>query len=191
MQELGDRYVQAQMDHHEILRAAFRSGDGRELRTEGDSFFCVFESALDACGAAAEAQRGFAAHAWPGDKPIRVRIGLHTGEAPLVGNEYIGLDVHHAARVEAAAHGGQVLLSEATGALVDAGLPGGLKLRDLGLHRLKDLARPERLYQLVIDRVPDTFPALRTLDSTPTTPPTPLTSFLAPDHPVPHAHPPP
>ena len=178
MQELGDRYVQAQMDHHEILRAAFRSGDGRELRTEGDSFFCVFESALDACGAAAAAQRGFATHAWPGDKPIRVRIGLHTGEAPLVGNEYIGLDVHHAARVEAAAHGGQVLLSEATGALVESSLSGDLTLRDLGLHRLKDLARPERLYQLVIDGVPDTFPALRTLDSTPNNLPTQLTSFV-------------
>src|SRR6202030_1620868 len=147
MQELGDRYVQAQMDHHEILRSAFRSGDGRELRTEGDSFFCVFESALDACGAAAEAQRGFAAHAWPGDKAIRVRIGLHTGEAPLVGNEYIGLDVHHAARVAAAAHGGQVVISDATHALVVSSLPGGLFVRDLGLHRLKDLALPEKLYQ--------------------------------------------
>jgi predicted ATPase/class 3 adenylate cyclase len=178
MQELGDRYVQAQMDHHEILRAAFRSGDGRELRTEGDSFFCVFESALDACGAAAAAQRGFASHPWPGDKPVRVRIGLHTGEAPLVGNEYIGLDVHHAARVEAAAHGGQVLLSEATGGLVESSLPNGLTLRDLGLHRLKDLARPERLYQLVIDGVPDKFPALRTLDSTPNNLPTQLTSFV-------------
>jgi predicted ATPase len=138
----------------------------------------VFESALDACGAAAAAQRGFATHAWPGDKPIRVRIGLHTGEAPLVGNEYIGLDVHHAARVEAAAHGGQVVLSEATGSLVASGLPGGLSLRDLGLHRLKDLARPERLYQLVIEGVSDTFPALRTLDSTPNNLPTQLTSFV-------------
>ena len=117
MHELGDRYVQAQVDHHAILRAAFKSGDGRELRTEGDSFFCVFESALDACSSAAEAQRGFAAHAWPEGKPIRVRIGLHTGEAPLVGNEYIGLDVHHAARVAAAAHGGQVVISDATRSL--------------------------------------------------------------------------
>ena len=178
MQELGDRYVQTQIDHHEILRAAFRSGDGRELRTEGDSFFCVFESALDACGAAAEAQRGFASHAWPGGKPIKVRIGIHTGEAPLVGNEYIGLDVHHAARVEAAAHGGQVVVSDATRALVESNLPSGLALRDLGLHRLKDLARPERLYQLVIEGISDTFPALRTLDSTPNNLPTQLTSFI-------------
>ena len=178
MQELGDRYVQAQIDHHEILRAAFRSGDGRELRTEGDSFFCVFESALDACGAAAAAQRGFASHAWPEGKAIKVRIGIHTGEAPLVGNEYIGLDVHHAARVEAAAHGGQVLVSDATRALVESSLPSGLAVRDLGLHRLKDLARPERIYQLVIEGVPDTFPALRTLDSTPNNLPTQLTSFV-------------
>lgn len=178
MQELGDRYVQAQVDHHEILRAAFRSADGRELRTEGDSFFCVFESALDACGAAAEAQRNFASHRWPDDKPIKVRIGLHTGEAPLVGNEYIGIDVHHAARVMASAHGGQVVISDATRSLVQSSLGDGLTLRDLGLHRLKDLARPERLFQLVIEGVPDTFPALRTLDSTPNNLPTQLTSFV-------------
>ncbi|HEX7262891.1 MAG TPA: adenylate/guanylate cyclase domain-containing protein [Candidatus Dormibacteraeota bacterium] len=178
MQELGDRYVQAQVEHHEILRAAFKSGDGRELRTEGDSFFCVFESALDACGAAAQAQREFAKHTWPGGKQLRVRIGLHTGEAPLVGGEYIGLDVHHAARVAAAAHGGQVVVSDATRSLVDSSLPKDLTLRDLGMHRLKDLARPERLFQLVIDGAPETFPALRTLDSTPNNLPTQLTSFI-------------
>ncbi len=178
MQEIGDRYVQAQVIHHEILREAFRSNSGRELRTEGDSFFCVFQSALDACDAAASAQRSFLAHDWPEGAAIRVRMGLHTGEAPLVGNEYIGIDVHHAARVSAAAHGGQVLLSDATRGLVQAGLPDGLTLRDLGPHRLKDLARPERLYQLVIAGVPDTFPALRTLDTTPNNLPTQLTSFV-------------
>ncbi len=178
MQEIGDRYVQAQVIHHEILREAFRSNSGRELRTEGDSFFCVFQSALDACDAAASAQRAFLAHEWPEGAAIRVRMGLHTGEAPLVGNEYIGIDVHHAARVSAAAHGGQVLLSEATRGLVEAGLPDGLTLRDLGPHRLKDLARPERLYQLVVAGVPDTFPALRTLDTTPNNLPTQLTSFV-------------
>ncbi|TMF03683.1 MAG: adenylate/guanylate cyclase domain-containing protein, partial [Chloroflexi bacterium] len=79
MQELGDKYVQAQVDHHAILRKAFQSRKGAELRTEGDSFFCVFQSALDACGAAADAQRGFATHKWPEGGAIRVRIGLHTG----------------------------------------------------------------------------------------------------------------
>ena len=178
MQELGDRYVQAQVEHHAILREAFRSGDGRELRTEGDSFFCVFESALDGCRAAAQAQREFARHEWPDGKPIRVRIGMHTGEAPLVGAEYIGLDVHHAARVAASAHGGEVVLSEATRGLVEGSLPAGLSVRDLGMHRLKDLSRPERLFQLVIDGAPNDFPALRTLESTPNNLPTQLTSFV-------------
>ncbi len=174
MQEMGDRYVQAQVEHHAILREAFKSTAGRELRTEGDSFFCVFESALDACGAAAQAQRGFIER----KSPFRVRVGLHTGEAQLVGEEYIGLDVHHAARVAAAAHGGQVVISETTHALVHHGLPLGLTIRELGIHRLKDLARAERLYQLVIEGVPDAFPALRTLDATPNNLPTQLTSFI-------------
>ncbi len=178
MQQLGDAYVQAQVDHHAILRAAFQSRNGAELRTEGDSFFCVFQSALDACGAAADAQRGFATHKWPEAGAIRVRIGLHTGEAPLVGNEYIGLDVHHAARVAAAAHGGQVVVSETTRGLVEESLPGELKLKDLGVHRLKDLAKSEHLFQLVVDGLPDTFPALRTLDTTPNNLPTQLTSFV-------------
>ena len=178
MQEGGDRYIGAQADHHQILRGAFARRRGRELRTEGDSFFCVFESAVDACEAAAEVQREFAHHAWPDGVALRVRIGLHTGEAPLVGNEYIGLDVHHAARVSSAAHGGQVLVSETTRALADGHLPDGMTIRDLGLHRLKDLARPEHLYQLVIDGAPDRFPALRTLDSTPNNLPTQLTSFV-------------
>src|SRR6184192_3238376 len=181
MQDVGDRYVAAQTAHHDILRAAFTGSRGRELRTEGDSFFCVFESAVDACGAAAAAQSGFAKHEWPEGVTLRVRMGLHTGEAPLVGNEYIGLDVHHAARVASAAHGGEVVVSETTRALVEEHLPDGQSLRDLGTHRLKDLARPERLYQLVIAGVPDQFPALRTLDSTPNNLPTQLTSFIGRD----------
>jgi class 3 adenylate cyclase len=178
MQELGDEYVAAQVEHHAILREAFRSGDGRELRTEGDSFFCVFESAVDGCKAAAHAQREFYRREWPGGRPVRVRIGMHTGEAPLVGEEYIGLDVHHAARVAASAHGGQVVISEATRALVAESLPPGVSIRDLGMHRLKDLARPERLFQLVIEGAPDQFPPLRTLDSTLNNLPTQLTSFV-------------
>ena len=178
MQEVGERYVQAQADHHRLLREAFTGSRGRELRTEGDSFFCVFESAIDACTAAATAQRSFAQHNWPDGVVLRVRMGLHTGEAPLVGNEYIGLDVHHAARVSSAAHGGQVVISDATRALVDHHLSDGLGIRDLGTHRLKDLARPERLFQLVIEGVPDQFPPLRTLDSTPNNLPTQLTSFI-------------
>jgi predicted ATPase/class 3 adenylate cyclase len=178
MQEIGDRYVEAQVTHHEILRQAFQSNSGRELRTEGDSFFCVFESAVDACEAAAHAQRSFAEHRWPEGAAIRVRMGLYTGEAPLVGNEYIGIDVHHAARVMSAGHGGQVVISDSTRSIVESSLPAGLSVRDLGMHRLKDLARPERLFQLVIAGVPDEFPALRTLDTTPNNLPTQLTSFV-------------
>ena len=178
MQEIGQRYVEAQVIHHEILRSAFQSNSGRELRTEGDSFFCVFESAVDACAAAASAQREFFTRDWPEGAQLRVRMGLHTGEAPLVGSEYIGLDVHHAARVMSSAHGGEVVISDATRTIVESGLPAGLTLRDLGMHRLKDLTRPERLFQLVVEGVPDTFPALRTLDSTPNNLPTQLTSFI-------------
>ena len=178
MQQLGQGYVELQMVHHELLREAFRSNEGRELRTEGDSFFCVVASALDACHAAAAAQQSFAEHRWPEGGALRVRIGLHTGEAPLMGDEYIGLDVHHAARIAGAAYGGQVLVSEATQALVAGRLPERLQLRDLGLHRLRDLAGTEHLYQLLVEGVPDVFPALRTLDGTPNNLPTQLTSFV-------------
>jgi len=178
MQDAGERYVQAQVEHHAILRDAFARGRGRELRTEGDSFFCVFESAVDACEAAAHVQRDFARHKWQDGLALKVRVGLHTGEAPLVGNEYIGLDVHHAARIAGAAHGGSVFISETTRALADDHLPEGVSIRDLGLHRLKDLARPEHLYQLVIDGATDRFPALRTLDAIPNNLPTQLTSFV-------------
>jgi predicted ATPase len=178
MQEIGERYVEAQNAHHAILRAAFTSNSGHELRTEGDSFFCVFASATDACLAAAAAQRALAAHSWGEGARLKVRIGLHTGEAPLVGNEYIGLDVHHAARIAAAAHGGQVLISETTRGIVEEKLPAELHVRELGAHRLKDLARPERLYQLVIAGLEDTFPALRTLDAVRNNLPTQLTSFV-------------
>jgi len=178
MQEMGDTYPAAQTAHHQILRDAFQSNQGNELRTEGDSFFCVFASAIDACTAAAAAQKALWGHPWPNGQELRVRIGLHTGEAPLVGNEYIGLDVHHAARIAGAAHGGQVLISDTTHGLVEGNLKPGLALHDLGPHRLKDLARSERMYQLVIDGVPDKFPALRTLDATHNNLPTQLTSFI-------------
>ncbi|HMJ38717.1 MAG TPA: adenylate/guanylate cyclase domain-containing protein, partial [Verrucomicrobiae bacterium] len=178
MQEMGDRYPAAQTAHHEMLRAAFKSNEGHELRTEGDSFFCVFASAIDACAAAAAAQRSLAGYAWENGQALRVRIGLHTGEAPLVGNEYIGLDVHQAARIAGAAHGGQVVISDTTRGLVDGKLKPGLQIRDLGAHRLKDLALPEHLYQLVIEGLQETFPALRTLDATQNNLPTQMTSFV-------------
>src|SRR3979490_595559 len=178
MQQMGDRYPAAQTAHHAILREAFQCNEKHELRAEGDSFFCVFASAIDASTAAAAAQRGLANHAGPGGEGLRVRMGLHTGEAPLVGNEYIGLDVHQAARVAGAAHGGQVVISDTTRGLVEGNLKPGLRLRDLGMHRMKDLAQPERLYQLVIEGLQETFPALRTLDATQNNRPREMTSFV-------------
>src|SRR5438094_9381326 len=98
MQQLGEQYVQLQMVHHQMLRDAFRSNEGRELRTEGDSFFCVFASAMDACQAAASAQRSFAQHSWPDGVAILVWVGLHTVEAPLLGAVCLVLDIVYSAR---------------------------------------------------------------------------------------------
>jgi class 3 adenylate cyclase len=181
IQQLGERYPDVLLAHHAIQRDALAARGGHELRTEGDSFFIVFKSALEACAGAAAVQKMMAQHGWPDDGQVRVRIGLHTGEATLVGNEYLGLDVHRAARVAGAGHGGQVLVSETTRALVDHALPPGLTLKDLGTHRLKDLARAERLYQLTVDGLPADFPPLKTLEATPNNLPTQLTSFIGRD----------
>ena len=181
IQQLGERYPDVLLAHHTIQREALAANGGHELRTEGDSFFIVFKSALEACAGAAAVQKMLAKYAWPDDGQVRVRIGLHTGEATLVGNEYLGLDVHRAARVASAGHGGQVLVSETTRALVDHMLAPGLTLKDLGMHRLKDLARPERLFQLTVEGLPADFPPLKTLEATPNNLPTQLTSFIGRD----------
>jgi predicted ATPase/class 3 adenylate cyclase len=181
IQQLGERYPEVLLAHHAIQRKTLAANGGHELRTEGDSFFIVFGSALQACAGAAALQTALHAHEWPEGGAVRVRIGVHTGEATLVGNEYLGLDVHRAARVAAAGHGGQVLVSETTRALVDHALPTGLTLKDLGVHRLKDLAQPERIYQLTVEGLPDTFPPLKTLEATPNNLPTQLTSFIGRD----------
>ena len=181
IQQLGERYPDVLLAHHTIQREALAANGGHELRTEGGSFFIVFKSALEACAGAAAVQTMLAQHVWPEDGQVRVRIGLHTGEATLVGNEYLGLDVHRAARIASAGHGGQVLVSETTRALVDHVLAPGLTLKDLGMHRLKDLARPERLFQLTVEGLPADFPALKTLEGTPNNLPTQLTSFIGRD----------
>jgi predicted ATPase/class 3 adenylate cyclase len=168
--------------HGRILRHALADHAGTEVRTEGDAFFAVFTSPVEAVTAAAAAQRALAAATWPNATTARVRMGLHTGEArpasAATGADYVGLDVHRAARIAAAGHGGQVLVSDATEVLVRDALPEGLSLRDLGEHRFKDLAQPRRIYGLVIDGLPDAFPPLRSLDSTPNNLPTQPTSFI-------------
>ena len=174
---LGDRYAQAVQQHRELLRAAFAAHGGVEVDTQGDALFAAFSRAQDAVAAAAEAQRALAAHQWVEDAAVRVRIGIHTGEPVVTDEGYVGIDVHRGARVMAAGHGGQVLLSQATRDLLPEQLPDGIGIRDLGAHRLKDLAQAQPIYQLVIPGLGSEFPALKTLDHRPTNlpaQPTPL-----------------
>ena len=160
----GPRYAEVLAEHQRILREAFAAHHGREVDTQGDSFFVAFRRAKDAVSAAVDAQRDLAAGNWPAGAEVKVRMGLHTGE-PQVGEErYVGLGVHKAARIGAAGHGGQVLLSRTTRELVEDEVPPGVAIRDLGERRLKDLERPERLSQLIIDGLPSEFGPLHTLD---------------------------
>ena len=167
LHRLGDRYAEVLAAHNELLRAAFAAHGGQEIDTQGDAFFVVFPRAVQAIAATVAAQRALAAHPWPAGTPVRVRMGLHTGEPLRVNDGYVGLDVHRAARICAAGHGGQVLCSQATTDLVRHRLPPGVSLRDLGTHRLKDLNQPEHTSQLVIAGLPADFPPLVTLDSRP------------------------
>ena len=160
----GGRYTELLAEHERILREAFVAHHGRVVDTQGDSFFVAFRRAKDAVAAAVDAQRDLAAGSWPEGAHVKVRMGLHTGE-PQVGEErYVGLGVHKAARIGAAGHGGQVLLSRTTRELVEDELPQGVTVRDLGERRLKDVERPERLAQLEIDGLPSEFGPLKTLD---------------------------
>ena len=159
---LGPLWGEALSTQRSLLRSVFREHGGREMGTEGDSFFVVFSSAREAVAAAIEGQRRLHHQAWPGDVRVRVRIGLHTGEPQPHEDGYIGLDVHRAARISATASGGQIVLSEATRALV-RDLDEGAGVRDLGWHRLKDLTEPEHLYDVVVAGLPSDFPPPRSL----------------------------
>jgi predicted ATPase/class 3 adenylate cyclase len=178
LQVLGDRYPQVLATHDELLRAVFREAGGVEVSTAGDSFFVAFPVAAQAVAAAVAAQQAIARHTWPEGAAVRVRMGLHTGEAVLSGDTYVGLDVHRAARICAAGHGGQILVSQATSALIAHDLPDGLTLSDLGPHRLKDLQKPEHLFQATHPVLPSTFPPLRSLDVLPNNLPVQITSFI-------------
>jgi class 3 adenylate cyclase len=158
MRGLGDDWPHAHADHRRLLREAFRRAGGREVDTQGDAFFAVFPRARAALEGAANAQRSLQEHTWPREIAIRDRMGIHTGE-PTIGEEgYLGLDVVRGARICSAAHGGQVLVSETTRALVRGDEPAGIELRDLGEHHLKDLDHAERLFQLVAPDLPAEFP---------------------------------
>src|SRR6266851_2800249 len=167
LQQLGDRYAELLTECLNLLRTAFQKYSGYEVDTQGDAVFTVFARASDALLAAVAAQRELALHSWPSAVTVRVRMGLHTGEPSRLAEGYVGLDVHYAARIMNAAHGGQVLLSRVVRDLVEHDLPEGVSLRDLGEHYLKDFERPLPLYQLVIAGLPADFPPLKTRASRP------------------------
>ncbi|MGI8829552.1 MAG: adenylate/guanylate cyclase domain-containing protein [Candidatus Limnocylindria bacterium] len=153
-------YTRVLEHHNKALRGAFAAHAGVERGTQGDSFLVMFPDAPAAIAAAAEAQRALASASWPDGAVVRVRMGIHTGAGVLGGDDYVGIDVHRAARVAAAAHGGQVLMSEAARVLSANDLPAGVSLRRLGEYKLRDLSQPEQLTQLVIDGLPSDFPPL-------------------------------
>src|SRR6516165_7059483 len=179
LQRLGDReYAEVQEEHRRLLRAAFEQGNGQEVDRQGDAFLVAFSRARDAVGAAVAAQLALRKHAWQHGAPVRVRMGLHTGEPINRTGDYVGLDLHRAARICAAGHGGQVLLSQAVKVLAASDLPPGVSLQDLGIHRLKDLREPEHLFQIAHADLPTTFPPLKSLDLLPNNLPRQLTSFI-------------
>jgi len=162
VKQLRERYGAVLADHQRMLRAVFDAHGGYEVDTQGDSFFVAFASARDAVLAAVEGQLALASHTWPEGVQIKVRMGLHTGQAVASGDRYTGLAVHRAARIGAAGHGGQILVSQATQTLLeDEEEDLHVFLRDLGEQRLKDLDRPVRLYQATADGLPAGFPPLR------------------------------
>ena len=178
LQALGDAYAKVRSDHAVIIRGAIAAGGGVEVDTAGDSFFAAFPTPQGAVKAAVMAQRGLQSHEWPGGALVRVRMGVHTGEGVASGSHYVGMDVHRAARIGAAAHGGQVIVSAATRGLVEHSLPAETTLRDLGEHRLKDIPHLEHLFDLVVAGLPADYPPPRTLDARPNNLPAQLTSFI-------------
>jgi len=176
-----DAYAQVLDDHHSLIRSALAAHDGREVKTMGDGFFAVFSSPSACVAAVLEMQHDLEAHDWPAGERVRVRMGVHTGEASgTASTDLMGLDVHRAARVGALGYGGQVLLSETAAALVRDRLPPGAALADLGLHRLKDLGRPEEIFQLDAPGLQAEFPPLRSLGNPalPNNLPTQLATFI-------------
>ena len=175
---LGQRYVTVLEDHNQLLRAACSAHGGVEFGREGDAMFVAFAAPSDAVRAALVAQSALDGHAWPGGEEVRVRMGIHAGEAVLSQGDYVGLAVHEASRICNAGHGGQVLLSDSAAGLVGDDLPDHASLMDIGEHRLKDLDRPRRLLQLCHPQLRSSFPALRTAVAVPHNLPAQVTTFI-------------
>jgi predicted ATPase/class 3 adenylate cyclase len=178
LQQLGEKFATLAAAHDQLLREIYVQHHGVVVGTEGDSFFVAFSNATDALQAVVQAQRALSAHEWTEGVNVRVRMGLHTGEPQISDLGYVGIDVHRAARIAAAAHGGQVLLSQATRDVVHEALPDNVSLQDLGEHRLKDLRQPKHLYQLVIPGLPADFPPIKSLDAFLNNLPIQLNSFI-------------
>ncbi len=175
VKQLRDRYEEVLAEHQRLLREAFAKNRGHEIDTQGDAFFIAFASARDAVLAALEAQRALSGYPWPDETSVKVRIGIHTGQAAPVNGRYTGLAVHRAARICAAGHGGQVLVSQATQTLLeDEEEDLEVQLRDLGDQRLKDLDRPVHLYQVAAPGLTEQFPPLRKEAAPPEAEPVPL-----------------
>jgi predicted ATPase len=152
-------------EHHRVIRACLAAHGGEEMTAMGDGFFAVFTSPKACVRAVLQMQRELAERDWPDGERVRVRMGVHSGEASETAAGLVGLDVHRAARLAAVAHGGQVVLSSSAAALVRDVLPDGTSLRDLRHHRLKDLGRPEQIFQLQAPGLQPEFPPLRSLDN--------------------------
>src|SRR5262245_435140 len=168
LRQLRDAYGDVLATHGRLLREAFEGAGGQEIDTQGDSFFVAFSSPRDAVHAAVAAQRSLADESWPEGAVVKVRMGIHTGDASLAADRYLGLSVHRAARICSAGHGGQILISQTTFALLEdqeEELPGATE--DLGPQRLKDFDRPVQIFQLVVPGLEGPFPPLRTLEHTP------------------------
>jgi predicted ATPase/class 3 adenylate cyclase len=159
--QLGEQYVEVLERHRQILREAWTAHRGREVSTDGDAFFVAFEGADDAVWACVDAQRALAEETWPNGTAVKVRMGVHTGLATPYEGDYVAVAVHQAARVVAAGHGGQILVSEEAAAQL--ALPDASGLRPLGHFRLRDFDQPELLYQVYQDGLPADFPAVRAL----------------------------
>ena len=162
VQRLGDAWAGVLADHHRLIRENLAAHGGEEVVSQGDGIFAVFASPRACADAAIRMQRALGSHAWPAGERVRVRMGIHNGEAAQTAAGLTGLEVHRAARIAAVAHGGQVVVSAAAAGLLAGCLPAGVRLADLGVHRLRDVDRPERIFQLQAEGLP-AFPALRSL----------------------------
>jgi class 3 adenylate cyclase len=165
LRALGTGYGDVRTDHGRLIEGACKANDGHVIDTQGDAYFAAFDRAADAVAAAVDVQRRLAAVEWPDGLQLRVRMGLHSAEPFLDATGYFGLGVHRAARICAAAHGGQILVSNATAGIVEDLESAEFELRDLGEFRLKDIVRPQRLFELSVQGLEREFDPPKTLDA--------------------------